>query len=167
MNYDNATRDETLKGSYNSKISKEKHLQNSELNTKKYVQDINSHSVTTKKSSNNSRSTNIDEIADLGSTQGATKNKYNTSTTTNISDPTKHVTKIHDNDIRLERNTPMYSVISNVKTRGTGDLGSTNTKYLRTNGLKLGGMDGKATMPVMVLQSYIPKLKTQLKTRHC
>ena len=166
MNYDNATRDETLKGSYNSKISKEKHIQNSELNTTKYVQDINTHSVNTKKSSNNSRTTNIDEVADLGSTQGATKHKYNTSATTNISDKTKHVTKIHDNDIKLERNTPVYSMNSNTKGRGTGDLGSTNTDYHRLKGLNLGGMEGKATMPIKVHENYSPQLTRQLKTRY-
>ena len=113
----------------NSNISDIRHMDNTTVDTLKYIQDTNTHSVATNLGAANAHHTPIDEILDLGDIR--TKDLRTVSYITPVSG-NKQTEYIHKN-IELERNLPEHmartNIVKNIHKQSTYD----NTINLERN----------------------------------
>jgi hypothetical protein len=156
----------------NSNLSNVRHVDNTTVDTVKYIQDTNAHSVSTNLGAANAHHTPIDEILDLGDIR--TKDLRNVSYVTPVTGNKQteyihknieldrnlpehmartnimkniHKQNTYDNSINLERNTPLTHYAVNPTGKGENNISSRN--YSLQQKIQPGGYAVPGQMPML------------------
>lgn len=150
-----------------------RHVDNNTFDSERYLQDTNSHTVTSNICSNKNH-TQIENILDLSDLpvhedvinfsalapiSGVENTKYfhddielsrklpEYNVRTNIRDTKVHKRIQHENSIKFERNTPLNSLISNPTAKGFSENGSRTAKL--PDKIHAGGFGGRGQIPMI------------------